>query len=150
AQKENGIVNSGELINKGVEFHDAEKYDEALAFYNQVPENDTNYGLATAEKAFAYFAKKDYDSAIKLCEEAIKIGTDFDNNLYVTLGSSYDNAGQPEKAIEVFNKAISEFPKNHLILFNKAVTLEKQEKYEEAVEAYKQTLFINPYHATTH
>jgi uncharacterized protein len=150
AQNENGIVNSGELIKNGIELHDAGKYDEALKLYNQIPENDTNYGLATAEKAFAYYAKKDYDNAIKLCEEAIKIGTEYDNNLYITLGSSYDDAGNHKKAIEVFDKAIGEFPKNHLILFNKAVTLEKQEKYTEAIEAYKQTLLLNPYHATTH
>jgi antitoxin component YwqK of YwqJK toxin-antitoxin module/Flp pilus assembly protein TadD len=150
AQKEYGIVNSGELIKKGAEFHDEQKYDEALALYNQVPENDTNYALATAEKAFSYYAKKDYDKAISLCEEALKYGTDYDNNLYVTLGSSYDDAGKGEKALEVYNKGIKEFPKNHLILFNKAVTLEKQEKYEEAIETYKQVLQLTPYHASTH
>jgi antitoxin component YwqK of YwqJK toxin-antitoxin module len=150
AQVDNGIVNSGELIKKGVELHDTEKYDEALKYYNQVPESDTNYGLATAEKALAYYAKKDYENAIKLCEEALKIGTEYDNNLYVTLGSAYDDSDKHEKAIEVFNKGISEFPKSYLILFNKATTLEKQGNLKEAVEAYKQTLLLNPFHASSH
>lgn len=150
AQVEFGVVNSGELIRKGVDLHDAEKYDEALSYYNQVPENDTNYALATAEKAFAYYAKKDYDNAIKLCEEALKYGTEYDNNLYVTLGSAYDDAGKSDKAIEVYDKAIKEYPKNHIIIFNKAVTLEKQEKYAEAIAAYQQALRISPYHASSH
>lgn len=150
AQTEFGIVNSGELIRKGIEKHDAEKYDEAIDYYNQVPENDTNYTLATAEKAFAYYAKKDYENTIKLCEETLKYGTEYDNNLYITLGSAYDDAGKSEKAIEVYDKAIKEYPKNHLILFNKAVTLEKQERYTEAIAAYQQALLISPYHGTSH
>jgi uncharacterized protein len=150
AQSENGIINSGELIKKGVELHDAEKYDEALSYYNQVHENDTNFGLATAEKAFAYYAKKDYANAIKLCEEALKIGTDFDKNIYITLGSAYDDSGNQQKAIEVFDKGISEFPKNYLILFNKAVTLVKQEKFQEAAYTFQKTIELNPFHASSH
>jgi antitoxin component YwqK of YwqJK toxin-antitoxin module/Tfp pilus assembly protein PilF len=150
AQSEFGIVNSGDLITRGVALHDEQKYDDALKLYNQVPENDTNYTLATVEKAFTYYAKKDYETAIKMCEEALSAGTEYDNSLYITLGSAYDDAGKPEKAIEVYDRGIKAFPKSHRILFNKAVTLEKQEKYAEAIETYKQVLKISPYHASTH
>ncbi len=150
AQSEFGVINSGEIITKGVALHDKEQYEEALKLYNQVPENDTNYALATVEKAFTYFAQKDYDKAIKLCEQALTMGTEYENSLYLTLGSAYDEAGKPETAIEVYDKGIKEFPKNHRLLFNKAVTLEKQEKYAEAIALYKQALIISPYHGSTH
>lgn len=150
AQSEYGIINSGEVINKGVALHDEEKYDEALALYNQVPGNDTNYTLALVEKAFTYYAKKDYTNTIKLCEQALSYGTEYDNNLYITLASAYDDAEKSEKAIEVYDRALQVFPKNHLLLFNKAVTFEKLERFTEALDLYKQVLKITPYHATTH
>lgn len=150
AQEKYGLINSGELIQKGVRLHDQEKYDEALELYNKVPENDTNYTLAVVEKALTFYAKKDYDKAITMCREGLQYGSEYDYNLYVTLGSAYDDAGKPEEALTVYDKAIKEYPKNHLLIYNKAVTVEKLEKYDEAVALYKQVLQITPYHATTH
>jgi uncharacterized protein len=149
-QTEYGIVNSGELIRRGAELHDEEKYDQALEFYNQVPENDTSYTLALVEKALSYYSKKDYEKAVQICEEALNHDSEYDHNLYITLGSAYDDLGKPEKAIEIYDRAIKIFPKNHLLLFNKAVALEKRENYSEALDLYQEVLKICPYHASTH
>ncbi|HLP18660.1 MAG TPA: tetratricopeptide repeat protein [Chitinophagales bacterium] len=149
-QTKYGIVNSGELIKQGIELHDQEKYDEAIKMYSQVPENDTNYILAIVEKALSVYAQKDYEKTIALCEQAMALGNSYDHSLYITMGSAYDDAGKPEKAIETYDKGLKEFPKNHLILFNKGVTLQKQEKFDDAIATYKQVLQISPYHASTH
>lgn len=150
AQSKFGIVNSGELINRGIDRHDHEDYDEAIKYYNQVPENDTNYLLALTEKALTYYQKKDYPKTIEMCEKVLATGSDYDQNLYITLGSAYDDSGDSLKAIEVYDRGIKAFPKSHLILFNKAVTLQKMGKYDDAVETYKQVLLISPYHASSH
>ncbi|MFM2305434.1 MAG: hypothetical protein RLZZ367_103, partial [Bacteroidota bacterium] len=150
AQSKYGVINSGAIINQGVEYHDNSKYDEAIKLFNQVPENDTNYTLALAEKAFSYYEKKDYDKTIEICEKALAMGTEYDHSLYITLGSAYDDNGKPEKALETYDKGMKAYPKNHQILFNKAVTLQKMGKYPEAIETYQAVLRISPYHASTH
>lgn len=46
------FIVSEEVINKGTNYHDEEKYTYAIEEYEKVPLNDTNYGWAMYEKDY--------------------------------------------------------------------------------------------------
>ncbi len=72
AQQNNPLVNSGELIERGVKLHDEEKYKDAIKLYAQVPKSDTNYHLALHEIILSHYADSNYNACIPLINEGIK------------------------------------------------------------------------------
>lgn len=150
AQEVNAPVNSGEMISKGIKLHDDQDYEGALEFYEKVPRNDTNYVLALYERTHTLYTMKKYDEAIKLARLGLQFKTEYDYNFYITLGNSLDDNEEHDEAIEVFDEGLKRFPNNHMIRFNKAVCLRKQEKTQEAVDELKKVLRSNPLHPGAH
>ena len=73
------FINSTDSINKGIELHDSEKYNEALALYNQVERNDSNYVRSLIEKAVSLNALGEYNQVIEICKEGISYNTNYSN-----------------------------------------------------------------------
>ncbi len=141
---------SGKAIDKGIKAHDKENYKSALNYYNKVHPGDTNYHLAQYEKAMTYFAMEDFESAIEISKKEIGDIKYVTNSFYNLLGNAYDEADQKEKAIEVYTEGISKFPTFYRLYYNRAVTLERMERPQEAIEDLKRALQYNPYHASSH
>lgn len=150
AQKNELLIHSGEALKKGIEAHDAGKYEEAIAHYQSIYEGDTNYLTALYEIALStQFV--DPAKAINICKDAMQLEDVQDHYMYYTiLNACYDELGKHDEALETINEATEEYPNFHLMHYNKAVTLQAQEKYEEALETYKKTLEINPFHFNSH
>lgn len=143
-------VKSGELIDKGIKLHDDGDIEGALEFYEKVPRNDTNYVLALYERSLSVYSLKRYDDAIAIAREGLTFKSIYDHSFYVTLGNALDDNGDGEEALKVFDEGIKRFPYNIRIRFNKAVALNKMEKYQEAVDELKQIITINPLHPGSH
>jgi antitoxin component YwqK of YwqJK toxin-antitoxin module len=143
-------MRGGDLVYKGIQAHDREQYDSAIAWYSWVHPNDSSYSWAVAEKANTLYSAKKYQEVITLCEDALRQPIGHRGFIYMTLGSAYDDSEQPEKAINAYDRGIAESPMLDRLHFNKAVTLIGLERYPEAYEALKRALTINPYHASSH
>ena len=104
------LINSGEIIEKAVELHDEGEYKEAIELYKKINRNDTNYLIALTELSMSYLADSNFEEAIKTAQEGLRIDPFNNPELYVNLGTAYDNAGQSEKSLQVYNDGIKNFP----------------------------------------
>lgn len=146
------VVNSDEIIQKGIQFHDDGKYQEAINEYAKIPFGDVNYDLALYEKALSQEAFGDYRGAIQNINQLLELPESQveRNRMYSVLGDCYDYLEQYEKAIEAYNKGLEISPYDYMLHFNKGVSQMNQELYESAMESFKQSIFISPAHQGSH
>lgn len=132
--------------------HDAGKYAEAIAKYQQALSLDSTSYKARTEMAMTYFYIGEYDRSIQLCESIINGCTD-DNivsNSYVTYGNCLDNLNKYDEAVEVFKQGIFRYPDAAMLRFNLGIAYYKHKVYDEAKGCFQNALRLNPNHASSH
>lgn len=110
AQDKLRLVNSGQLLREGIQYHDEEKYDKAILKYKQIPENDTNYVLAQFELGLTYMAQKSFDKAIDLYTNILQSESQYRSSFFQQLGNAYSQNKQLDKALETYRLGLKEFP----------------------------------------
>ncbi len=152
AQKKITFYNSAELIKQGIEFHDKEKFDDAIDAYEKVTINDTNFALAQFEIGLSYIGKEEYKNAQEVLSELLnhKIAYNFKHLVYMQLGNAYDMDKQPEKAISVYTEGLKLMPYQHNLLYNRGVCYEMMGKFDLAIADYQSAILGNMYHAQSH
>ena len=143
-------TNSGDMIRDGIALHDKENYDGAIAKYDKVVPNDTNYVIALSEKSLSLLKLEKYDEAVDVCETALKNSRLVTPELYVNLSSALDYADKKEESLAVLDEGMKMFPKNNVLVFNKGVTLYNMKRYDEAVATFKDAIRLNPFHPGSH
>jgi tetratricopeptide (TPR) repeat protein len=68
-----GPINSGELFNKADQLYDSGEYKKAIALYDLIDRNDTNYVKSLYGRAINYEADSQYNKGMSYCEEALKL-----------------------------------------------------------------------------
>ncbi len=150
AQEHNELINSADLIDKAVKLNDEGKDSDAVELFKKVPSNDTNYYTALSEMALSYMAWKKDSIAVALCKKVIKESTVVDPAVYVTYGSSLDDAEKREEALGVFNEGLALFKNSYSLYFNKGIVELRMNKKTEAMRSFKKALVLNPYHASSY
>ena len=138
-----------QLIEKGIAYHDAGDYENAIKEYEKALELEPKSGMAHYEIAYSYFLKGDYKSAVKYSEKAIYLETDNQLLNYVMLGNALDMQGKPKKAIKVYEKAMKEYD-HYLLSYNYAITCWKEKEGDKAYEATLKAINNNPSHGSSH
>lgn len=139
-----------ELIQKGVELHEAGKYDEAIQQYKKVLQIDENSSAAMYESSFSYFSKGDYVSSVSFADQVIKLNQGYIKEAMLIKGSALDNQGLSEQAILVYEAAAEKFPYDHLLFYNLGLTYYGLKKNLKAEDALLAALELNPDHASSH
>ncbi|MBC8035127.1 MAG: tetratricopeptide repeat protein [Chitinophagaceae bacterium] len=152
AQDKNPLINSGELIKKGVALHDEGKYKEALELYNKIEFSDTNYVRALYERAMTCEADSQFQEALATCEEAMLLAEDkeLEPLLYTAYGSILDNLDQKERALKVLDSAIVKYPAYINFYINKATTFIRMERFADAEKVLQEAVLIEPTSSTAH
>lgn len=91
--------------------------------------------------AKAYYMVGDVQNSIKFYEEAASLEPTDD--IYYSMGISYKQANNYEKAIEAYNKALELNPNNYNVLYNLAVLYKEQKKYDLSLNTAIRAEFIN-------
>ncbi len=65
------------LNNLGLFYINSQMYEEAVAFYDNLLETDSNYAIAWNNKAAALLGLQKYQEAIYCCDKAISVQSDF-------------------------------------------------------------------------
>jgi len=143
------LINSGEVIKEGIQLHDDEKYDKAIAKYKLVHELDTNYFFAQYEISLALLAQKKYEEAAELSKSLIAQKTDQEMQ-YNILGSALDNLKRFDESIEAYNQGLKKYPYNDNLLFNRSVVFESKKEIKKSIDSHIQHLAQNPFYASTH
>ncbi|MCW3083187.1 MAG: hypothetical protein JWP12_553 [Bacteroidetes bacterium] len=143
-------VDSKKIIQKGVDLHDAEKYDEAIAEFKKVNKNDTNFVLASIELANSYIANKQDSLAVIVIDQASVLPSSYSPTLLLYKANALDNMKKSDDAMKLYQEGIKKYPLNNSFYYELGVLKFKQEKYVEAQDYFEQSIKINPYHAASH
>ena len=144
------LVDSQEAIKKAAVLQDSGKYDLAIKELLSVPARDTNYVASLAVLAVVYRYNKQYDEAIAAADRVLKTRSAFASSMISAKAAAYDGKKEYDKAMDVLQAGLKEFPFDIQIRFLIATTYHNTHRYPEAVKAYYDVLEIYPYSAVTH
>jgi len=138
--KEQAVAKAREAIR----IEDGEgKYDEAIKLLAEAAALDPDNIDYPYEIAYAYAAKKDYKTSTGLLEKLLD-HKDVNGRVYQSLGNNYDYMGQPDKAIETYERGVKKFPNaGELYLELGNMRLVKKE-YDKALGYYERGIENDP------
>ena len=123
------------LIKQGIALHDAKKYDEAIALYQKVLDENPDCVFAIYEMALSYYNKKDFVKTVEVAMQGLKYDSDQLPLFYGMVANVWDDKGNPEKAIELYKDGIKILEKlensdHHLssMYYNLGVTYFRQKE----------------------
>ena len=124
-----------------------ERYEEAkplLARFIRL-QTETTASLLAAVSTLGELQRQDgrFDESIDYDLRAIELDSDNDSQVHI-MANTYNNAGEPEKAIAIYRKAIEVMPDNAFFDRNLGRILEQENRIEEALEAYESARAKNP------
>ncbi|MDP8263150.1 MAG: tetratricopeptide repeat protein [Candidatus Ancaeobacter aquaticus] len=147
--------------NKGVDFYNQGKYDEALESYLQALELSPDYVDAMRGVGLTLVKQKNYSDALDIFLEAYEIDPDdpeinyclgviypivkkdtkkgeYHYKRYLELNPEAEDRQMVEEWIESFNKSI------YIDYYNQGVELYDRGDYQDAIEKYRKALELNP------
>jgi len=120
-----------------------EQATQILSLEQEVSVNPTNVN-AWVQLGNVYFDTNNYPKAIRAYEKSLELSSN-NPSVLTDLGVMYRRNRQPDKALEIFNKAIAIDPTLEQARFNKGVVLYyDMGDREGAIKAWEEVLKINP------
>ncbi|MEO5890287.1 MAG: tetratricopeptide repeat protein [Ferruginibacter sp.] len=152
AQREllNPLVDSKEVIARGVSLNDAGKFKEAIAEYLKVPPSDTAYSSVLHELMLSYYRDSNFVEAERYASIAMELYPDKRTDWYGFLADIYDDTKRSDLALKAYDTVLAQKPYSSLTYFNKGITLFRQLRYDEATYNFQQCILINPYYTSAH
>ncbi len=150
AQQNNPLINSGELLKKGQLLHDEGKYKEAIAAYRQINRSDTNYRDALYELSMSSYSDSQMQASLDYAKEGQRLFPGHFTKFSLLAANALDELKRTDEALAVYDAALAKDPQSYTLYFNKAITLYRLKKEDEAKLLFQQSLLINPYNASPH
>ena len=142
------IINSGEILKKGYEFYEKEKYEEAITEFKKIPENDTNYYNSIVEQVLTYYQLKKYNEGVEIGQKGLKCKLDLSPEIFMNIGACLDMLEKYSDAVKLYDEGLKIFPLNNKIWYNKGFSYSKLEKYKEFLqEISKPYIFLITKHS---
>ncbi len=146
----NQLINSGEVLNEGINLHQDGKYKEAIQLYQKISRSDTNYHRALYELSLSYFSDSNYIESKKCAEKGLKLFPDEASDWFILMASAVDELGHKDEALAYYDSSLRKDPNKYVALFNKGLTYYRLQKYTEAKKALENCLMLNPYYSSAH
>ncbi|RYD57314.1 MAG: hypothetical protein EOP56_08365 [Sphingobacteriales bacterium] len=147
---QNGLKDSRELITKGIKLFDEKKYKEALTYFSQVPEGDTNFSTAKYEVALAYLADSSFERSKQVSLEALKLPESDRRQLLYLVAHAYDYMGKTDSAVYYYDSLARTYPTDNLAYYEKSVVYFQKRDFDKALPLLEKALLMNPYHYRSH
>lgn len=138
------------LMREGMELRHGGNMESALELYHQALEIDPENANVLYELCISYFQLGDYDKSIEYGERGLKRDSELRSQFYSAIGSCYDNMGESEKAVAMYEKGIAADPAAPMLRYNLALTLANKGDLAGAETAIKDELLVNPEHPSSH
>lgn len=137
-------------LREGYRLFKDEKYDEAIAIFQEMLADDPESVGAMHEMALTFLAKGDYRRAIESAARCASFRFPELDKCLAVIGSAYDLAGEPARAVEAYDRAIAILPAAGTLYFNKAVTqLQALQDVAGGLATLKRGAVADPTHAGT-
>lgn len=139
-----------QLLQRGIELHDARQYDQAIDVYRQVLEIDSTSVEAMYEISLSLLQSGDFESAIHFADKLIDRDDKYAILAYNTKGSALNYMGKTDEAIVVYQEGIERYDNFPQLYYNLGLAYFSNKDYEKAKESFRHTLRLNPKHAGGH
>ncbi|WP_298900940.1 CDC27 family protein [uncultured Psychroserpens sp.] len=124
---------------------------KALEYLNKINKNDSSYCSVLTSKSYYQLELERYDEAISTINEGLENDCDTERvSFYINLAVAYRAKEDYLKAIDVLDSALVDYPNHYKLWYNKALSLEKLGKLNEAISALQKTIILNPYYVYPH
>lgn len=137
------------LVKEGIVLHDKGDYEGAIAKYEVALVIDKDDYDANYEKSLSCLYAKKYDECIAISKYLIEKHKDNAaiRGVYCNCGSAYDDKGDADGAINMYDKGLKLFPDYYLLHYNKGLTLGRQKKWDDAMLSFSAAMKSKPTHA---
>jgi len=141
-----------DIIKEGVALHDAGKYKEAIAKYDEALAADPKLVAAMYEKAYSLTSLKQNAEALEIAKRILKEHPDYPDiaNVYSMAGNALDDLNRSEEALKIYDEGIKRFPQFYLFYYNKGLSLARLNRGEEATRNFQKDLLLRPVHTSAH
>ena len=125
--------------------------EKKLALITKISKNDSAYYPLLISKSYHLLKIEEYEEALSVANEVLNNSHEYSKaNYYVNKGVALTNLKRDDEALENYLKGIKMYPKNYLLWSNKASVLERKGKLNDAVNAYKTAIILNPTYRKPH
>ena len=134
-----------------VNLSENEDYESLISEINKIHENDSVYCSTLVTKSYYLLKLDKNDQAIQVTNKILAKGCPGEMfSSYLNKSLAYYNKDDYKKTIETVNEALTYYPKNYKLMYNKALAYEELGEVEEAVSIYKNIIRINPFYDVAH
>jgi tetratricopeptide (TPR) repeat protein len=127
----------------GLEFYYRQRYDTAIAEFEQALEIDAEDDDAYNNLATVYYAQERYEEAEAAFQQALALAPD-QALLHYNLGAVYERLDDPETAIAAYQTALNLDPYLESAHLNLGLLYNRQERWAEAIFMFERLLDIHP------
>jgi Flp pilus assembly protein TadD len=144
--KVEGMVVSDDLkaeLTKGNEFFNNGQYQEAIAVYTKMLEENPDIYVLNKNIGNCYFEMEDYEQAEK--QYLLILEQDPENSdALISIGNCYANRSENETALEWYDKVEFEKITDTTVLYNVGTNLYNSGNYADALRYYQRSVEIQP------
>lgn len=120
------------------------EYGKAVEIFKFINKIDPGNWLAASNLIHAYSQLFDYDNALEAAHKAIEFSRGENYDVYYNAGVVLTNLGRISEAEQMYRNAIRLDPSKDGTVFNLALNLLRQGKYEEGWNLYEYRFKVNP------
>ncbi len=137
-----------ELLQEGVELHDAGEYEEAIDRYLEVLEIDSTSLLAIYELSLSYLALKDFENTLEHSTRVIDSGHDqLSLGAYAVKSEALAEMDRVDEAIALLQVGLDAYGDEYLLHFNMALNYYKKGDTEKTLEHVKRAIDVDKTHS---
>lgn len=134
---------------EGVELVDKGQFDDGIKLFEKAKLLDSSNIIYPYEIAYAFYLKKDYKEAIRICEPLRK-HIDAEDEVFRLLGNCYDYSGEQTKALEMYNAGLEKFPESGKLYNESGVCYLNMSKIENAITSFESGVRVAPNYPSTY
>ncbi|MDD4777850.1 MAG: tetratricopeptide repeat protein [Fermentimonas sp.] len=133
-----------DLIQEGVDLHDAGEYEEAIERYNEALELDSTLIDAVYEMSLSYLALKDFENASIYSTQVINSDDEtLSTGAYAVKSEALAEMDSVDKAIELLNEGLEKNGDGYLLNFNLAINFFKIGDIDKTLEYVKKAIDLD-------
>jgi tetratricopeptide (TPR) repeat protein len=121
-------------------------YNDAIPLLKKAIEADSSYVDAYLALRQVYLETGDTNKALEICKKGMRCFSDPNSNrkMAQAIADLYAKIGEPQKAEQLFQKIITDYPKDANSYDLYASYLESQGRYDEALKSYEKAYELKP------